>query len=143
MSHFTPVEFNISTKYTDTVINALKQFFGDIQIHQTAVKMNSNYGTSYASQDTESKVNIIISRQQLEKKFGGSYLNDLGFNAQGDTIQIISDNFETNRIMPEIKTFLGQAVIQKVAQEKGFKIVSSEFNDGKTTIKLKKQQVRI
>lgn len=145
MSHFSTVECQISSKYKNTVINALKVRYGaEFQVYQVPTVMATNYGGSYAEQDINTPVDCYITQQGIEGIHKRDVLNPIGFNFSGKTMEIVADNYETSRFMGDIKSYLGQAVIAQIATEKGFCISDSVLNsDGTTTLKLTKKQLNI
>ena len=143
MSHFSSIEFKISSRYKNTVIEALKAYFGQVEVYQTAKVLTTNFGKHYANEDTQTPVNVYVQSTVLGDKFNRNFINGMGFNFEGQTMQIMADEYELNRYLPDIKKVISQAVVKQVAIEKGFVITGDITNpDGSITMNLKKKQIR-
>lgn len=144
MSHFSNIEFKISSKYKTTVINALKSYFGDgVEIYDTAKTVTSQFGASYAEKDAKIPVNAYVPNDVLGLKLNRHFLNGLGFNFEDSTMRIMADEYEIGRKLPELKKAISEAVVKQVAIDKGFNITGNITNpDGSITMNLKKKQIQ-
>jgi hypothetical protein len=145
MSHFSSIEFKISSRYKNAVIAVLKDLFGgDIQVYDQPKKLESNYGKYYANQDSATPVDVFVPVEILNAVFpGAKRINGLGFSFSGEFMEIVGDEYEIASRLPKIKTAISQAVVKVVALQNGFNLTNQTVNkDGSITMNLKKKQIQ-
>ena len=145
MSHFSSIEFKISSRYKNAVIAVLKDLFGgDIEVYDKPKQLESNYGKFYANQDSSTPVDVFIPVETLNAVFPGARrINGLGFSFSGDFMELVGDEYEIASRLPKIKTAISEGVVKAVALQNGFNITGNVTNpDGSITMSLKKKQIK-